>query len=159
MPDLFEALAEHTGQFNGQGTNHEDEDFEGRLSLAPLPGDRGVELRFTAAGDDGVVFHEERAWIARDIEGKTRLWAVSDDTPGVVDHTLQYETEPEGAIAAYVFGHGDMDQGEAFRQELTLTLYEDGALGYAFAWGMPGEEVRPRSRVRLEPITPPEVPG
>lgn len=49
-----------------------------------------------------------------------------------------------------VFGWGGPpEQTAGFREELTVTVYADGDLGLAWAWGRPGEEFAPRSHVRL----------
>ena len=64
MSDFLEALLSRAGHFRGEGKNHDDQIFIGRLELSPIVRGQGVQIAFTATGLDSEVYHEEVTLVA-----------------------------------------------------------------------------------------------
>ena len=144
---LMKALDFAFGTYSGTGTNHEGETFAGTFKLEPILAGRGFQLRYLATGKDGTLFHAEHSLITPDAEGQLVLWNFNSNSPGLLPHRLEaLRTEP--AVGAR-FLFGDLDSLSGFRERITLTIEPDGAISYAYAWGMPGEELSERSAVTM----------
>jgi len=144
-PNIISRLSTLTGEYSGEGVNHEKQPFRGRLALQPLLGGAGIQLSFRAIGEDGCNFHEEITTIAPDLEGEIGLYNLNTNMPGLVRHRLTQEsTSPEG-IERAIFAFGDRTDAQNFREEITIELHPNGGLGYRYAWGMPGGDFADRS--------------
>ena len=144
---LLRLLCERQGEYAGEGINHEDEPFHGRLRLTSVAEGAGILLAFEATSLDAqICFHTEHTLIARDDAGSLVLWNLGSNLRFLAPHKLS-AAEPE---KRYVFGYGD-PAGEGFAEEITLT-FEEGTIGYWFAWGHPGSPFGPRSSVIMSPV-------
>lgn len=148
-PDL-DLLLDRCGRFGGHGIDSDDQPLYGELDLQPLPARQGVWLTFRASGIDGRLLHDERTWVAPDADGRLCMWSVSTLAAGVRHHLRRHGAPTDGADASLVFGSGDPSDRDAHRVEISIDLWPDGALGYRSAWGLPGGDFLPRSRVRME---------
>jgi len=138
-----------SGDYQGRGTNHEGQEFQGTLSLALLLNGAGVAIQFKATGNDGTVFHEEHTVIAPNLRGDICLYNLNTNMPGLVEHTLsRYETTTEG-VEVGVFAFGQRADKQAFREEITVELRPSGSIAYKYAWGMPSGDFADRSGVVL----------
>ncbi|MGE3683775.1 MAG: hypothetical protein AB7G93_18810 [Bdellovibrionales bacterium] len=93
MKTLLSQLNQMVGIYAGEGINHEGKPFTGRLELQPLLGGRGFQLKFSATGKDGRVYHREESMIAPSIQEQLTLWNFNTNTPGLVPHELR-KTDP-----------------------------------------------------------------
>jgi hypothetical protein len=144
------ALARHAGRYRGAGRNHEDEDFMGTIEIAPVAEGSGLSVVFLARADD-TVFHSETSLIAADEAGVLTLWNLGSNLGFLAPHRLVSWTEDESGPTA-VFRVGSSD-GAGFVEEITLSATA-GSIGYAFAWGFPGNPMAARSSVVMTPLHP-----
>lgn len=142
-------LLERRGLYIGEGKNHEDEPFRGHFLLAPILGGRGVDIRFTAEGKDGTLYHSERTLIAPLPDGTLGLFCLTTNTTGLLQHREVACEAPEGSARSLCFQHGELEDRAIFREQVTLDLFENGDIGYRFAWGLPEGDFAPRSAARL----------
>ena len=150
MASDLDLLLERCGRFGGHGIDSEDQPLYGELDLQALPARQGVWLTFRASAIDGRLLHDERTWVAPDADGRLCMWSVSTLADGVRQHVRRHGVPPEGAHVTFVFGSGDPSDRDAHRVEIAIDLWADGTLGYRSAWGLPGGDFLPRSRVRME---------
>lgn len=147
---LLTRLTAASGRYSGQGVNHLGESFTGELEIRSRLDQQLIELRFRATDVDQS-FHEESTWITEDLlNGGLGLWTVSTNTPGVLAHRL-YEDSRDGSYSTKaVFRLGSPEDVSRFRQEITLCIRHDGAIEYAYSWGVPHEAFASRSRCMLQ---------
>lgn len=74
MMNLLAALRSQSTIFEGTGTNHEAEDFVGRLELQPLVNGSALMLHYTATRTDGKHLHQEATLLATGADGALCLW-------------------------------------------------------------------------------------
>ena len=149
----FGHLIERKGLYSGEGINHEGQKFRGTLSLEPIIGGKGIELRFKAQGEKGEAYHEEQSLIAPTFSRGISLFVISNNHPALAEHTLNRE-EPlkSGDGKRLIFGLGDPKDAKTFREEIAVDLFTNGDLAYTYCWGMPGGEFTERSGVRMKRI-------
>ncbi len=154
--NLLTALLSQPTQFSGHGTNHEGEDFVGRLEIQPLVNASALMLHYTATRNDGKHLHEEATLLAAGPDGELCLWPVMEELPFVLPHRAIHtagETEVEDGVLGVVFASGPRDLVSTFREEITIALKRDGELRIAHSWGMPGGVFSHRSHCSLRAIT------
>ena len=144
---LFKALDLAFGTYTGTGVNHADEPFAGTFKLEPILAGRGFQLRFLATGADGTVYHAEHSLLAPDETGTLCLWNFNSNAPGLLCHRLAAIRQGQGVEASFVYG--DVDNAESFRERITLSVFKDGSIRYAYAWGQPGGEFAERSGLTM----------
>ena len=143
---ILEALASGPSEYVGSGINHDAERFVGTLQVQPLLGGIAVQLYYEAKLNTGEVVHAESTLLAPDMSGTLSLWPVMSELPGVLPHHAIAQSE-----AAATFSSGNREDSQNFREEITISISDDGSLTYAHAWGMPGGEFRERSSCTLRP--------
>jgi hypothetical protein len=143
---IFERLERFVGKYSGEGLNHEGQPFIGEFSLSKSISSYCVH--FKANGLNGDLYHEEQTTIALQPNQKPALWSVNTNNPMMLQHELRRELQ-ESEMLKIVFGFGDLNIAQSFREEITLELHSNGDIGYRYSWGMPGGEFRERSGVRL----------
>lgn len=136
-----------TGNFRGEGINHEKQKFLADFEARPDPNGHGVAFSFRAQGECGTVFHSETSIIGNALDGRPALWVLSSNLPRVLEHKLRLITEVPGGVRA-TFGFGDPHDRASFREEIRIEFQYD-QLQYSYAWGMPGGEFAERSGCRL----------
>lgn len=151
MTDGFQELHKFIGEYKGQGTNHENQAFTGHFSLQPLMEDRGFEITFKAVGTDGTLYHSEKSLLAPSLDEKLCLWNLNSNTPGLAPHPLKSSSKKENCVSSFVFGFGDTENSNSFREEVTLDLMKDSSITYTYSWGLPGGEFKERSGVNMAP--------
>ena len=151
METILQALLLRQGHYRGRGVNHQAEPFIGEMHLEEVLGGRGLIVRYRALSESRErVFYQEYSVLAPSTEGLLVLSSLSDQSPGLIPLALRREEQGPDLRRA-VFGYGRPTDEEKLRLELTLELKPERALGYRFAWGMPGEPLELRSSVTLEP--------
>lgn len=149
--DVAQELRPWAGRYAGSGVNHEGEAFTGQLTLTPVLGGQGLRLHFLANLGDGTVAHEEESLISPALAGGWVLWCLNTNAPGAYAHQLVAGPLPQGATQAFVFEHGKLEDESSFRERITLSLHPEGALGYTYAWGLPGGPFAERSGLVMRP--------
>lgn len=143
---LLAVLLAGPKEYRGSGVNHEGESFIGTLRLQRLLDGQGVLLHYEAKVSENEVVHAECTMLAPDMNGKLTLWPLMSELPGVLPHRVVFESEAEATFAS-----GSRADTEEFREEISITVGEDGLLTYAHAWGLPGGEFKDRSSCQLWP--------
>jgi len=161
--DLTALLADRTATYRGRGREQDGAGFDATLSLTAVAGGVAVvlDIRIEQPGEPP---YQEHGMLARGEDGTAAYVSVSANAPFHRTFRLR-RTEPADGGAGAVFGWGGPPADTAgFREEVTLTAYEGGDIGVAWAWGTPGEPFEPRAEVRLSPAANspaphPRVPG
>jgi hypothetical protein len=143
---LLDVLLAGPKEYRGSGVNHEGEAFVGTLRVQTLLDGQGVLLHYEARVGEGDVVHAECAMLAPDMSGTLTLWPLMSELPGVLPHRA---VSGSGREATFASGHRG-DTG-VFREEISITVGEDGLLTYSHAWGLPGGAFKDRSSCRLWP--------
>lgn len=149
MKTTLSQLNEMVGTYVGEGINHEGQPFEGRLQIESLLDGRGFDVKFTATGKDGKVYHKEESTIAPSIQEKLTLWNFNTNTPGLVPHEIRKSDAKTGAQLSLVFGFNQPSDKSTFREEVALDIWDQNSLSYTYSWGLPGGEFQERSGVRM----------
>lgn len=151
--NLLTALLSQPTAFCGPGTNHEGEDFVGRLDMQPLVNASALMLHYTATRTDGKHLHRESTLLAAGPDGVLCLWPVMEELPFVLPHRAVSSTHDESNGApTTVFASGPRDLVDTFREEITIALTPDGDLHIAHSWGMPGGAFAERSSCTLRAV-------
>lgn len=141
-------LKKFAGSYAGVGLNHEEQKFNGVLSLHPSNELRSFRITFKATGPQGDIFHYEESTLAPSLTQKWTLWNLNSNTPGLTPHELTDAVQTDQAYKL-TFSFGDISQTSSFRETVTLALNNDQSLEYIYSWGMPGGEFKKRSAVRM----------
>ncbi len=152
--NLLAALLSHPTTFSGRGSNHEGENFVGRLELQPLVNASALMLHYTATRTDGKHLHTEATLLAAAPDGALCLWPVMEELPYVLPHRAIDSSldEADGSLAV-VFASGSRDMANRFRAEITIALKPGGELRLTHSWGMPGGAFAERSTCTLHAVT------
>lgn len=149
---LMRLLKARQGHYTGSGVAHDGAAFAGQLQLQAIPFQQAFELRYTASGG-GEIFHQEISWIAPDMSGQQLcLWNLNSNSPGASCHLLAPELQQTPESRSYSFVYGDPQDLESFREQIVLTLWENGDLSYTYHWALPGEAMQERSGLRLQAL-------
>ena len=135
-----------SGNFTGRGVNHAAEPFTGSMTLTPVLGNSGTALSFTAVGDDGQTYHDERTVLGLDPDHQLHMVSTSNNTGALMSYALEIMEDEQ-----LVFRFGDLEDLGTFRETRAIQLHDNGDVSYRFSWGLPGEQVRERSAVRMTP--------
>lgn len=146
---LLVRLKDAVGDYVGEGFNHEGERFTAKLSLRTELSDAMATIQFRAVDGDNA-FHEERTWITEDLlRGGLVLCTVSTNTPGLLELKLVEDCNDGSYSTKAVFLMGDRADQTRFREQITLAIRHDGAIEYAYSWGVPHQEFAERSKALL----------
>ncbi len=136
--NVISQLSELVGTYCGLGLNHEQQEFNGNLSIKSILEGKGIELEFLANGADGTCFHAEKTIVTTDFSGNVKMWNLNSNSPGMTE--LELRSTDDGVV----FGIGELDNGNSFREEVKIELLPEG-VGYHYSWGMPGGDFAYRS--------------
>ena len=137
-------LGTWSGIWEGDGINHEQQSFHAVLVARPLFGNQSIILWFRAAGLDGKRYHEEVSLLGPGIDTALSMASVNSNMPFV----QQFVAHALAQAEIVEVHHGDHSNVQSFRE--TVSLQEQGGnIRMSFLWGMPGEQVVPRSSVVL----------
>ena len=136
--NVIASISEASGKYRGTGVNHDNEDFVGSLEVIKVLDGKGVEILFTARGNDGSYFHQEKTIISTDFDGNVKMWNLNSNSPGMA--LLELRSTDNG----FVFGLGQKEDMNSFREEVKIELAKD-SFAYHYSWGLPGGEYKYRS--------------
>jgi len=156
-------LIARAGQYVGRGVDVTGRVFLADLELTKVAAGKSVAYRFRAqalAGSE--VYHDESGLIGVGVDGQLSLMASSNHFRFVFPRSLVRvdalgpaadepvgTLPPPGAGSVLVFAYNDHLAEDVFRDEIRLSLYDDGRVGHDYAWGMAGGPFAPRSNVVL----------
>lgn len=148
---MLENILKLNGRFIGRGINHEGLPFTGVFTAKPAALGSGLLITFDANGDDGRNYHGETSLIGKNIEGKTGLWVLSSNHPGIFERTLKDHKKSESA-SAYIFGFGKNDDRSIFREEILIEIGVK-SVKYVYSWGLPNGDFAERSGCTMELVS------
>jgi hypothetical protein len=143
--DFLAALRAKAGCYQGGGINHEAQTFIGALVVKALFG--GVLLWFRAQSETGEVFHEEIVLIGRSFTGGLSMTSLNTNVPAA---QIFVGDALDAAQSSFI--SGDFSNAQEFRERVSLAFGPTGEITYAFAWGLPGQDVEDRSTATMTPI-------
>lgn len=153
MHEILKLLAEREGHYIGDGINHDNENFKGKFSISPIINNHGIEITFTATGDDGIVYHTEKTTIALSHnDDRPYMWSINSNTSYLFQHKLRKNEIFGDQNRRFVFGLNDPSNKDLFREEIQLDLLSNEEIGYHYYWGMPGEDFAYRSGLQMKKI-------
>jgi hypothetical protein len=151
--NLLAALLSQSPTFIGTGTNHEGENFVGRLEMQALVNASALMLHYTATRTDGKHLHKEATLLAVGPDGALCLWPVMEELPFVLPHrAIDSAHDKAGGSLAVIFATGPRDMINTFREEITIALKPGGELRIAHSWGMPGGAFAQRSTCTMRGV-------
>jgi hypothetical protein len=76
------------------------------------------------------------------------LYVASSNHPAIVTHAFDRIVET-AETRNLIFRYGHPDDQQSFREEITLSFYQDQSIGHLYTWGMPRGEFMPRSGLKM----------
>jgi hypothetical protein len=144
-------LRENCGNFQGNGRNHEGQDYDQNFVMVAKLSDKVLAISSIALGAKGEIFHQEESWIAKDMTGALTLWVNSNNHPGTTAHLFDRIEEGKD-FKAVVFRFGDIENSNSFREEIHFVIFNDGSLRHSYSWGLPGGKFEARSGAQLQKL-------
>ncbi|MCB0422232.1 MAG: VOC family protein [Bdellovibrionales bacterium] len=146
-------LRKYIGSYKGDGINHEQQPFSGYLCLSELFDSKGMELEFKAIGKDGTIYHAEKSVIAPGIDENLYLWNLNTNSNGMIPHLLKSTQPRNGSQSTFLFGFNNIENQDAFREEIAIDLWSNGEISYSYSWGLPGGNFEERSGAKMKRST------
>lgn len=164
--DLLTPLLNRTGNYFGKGINHENKEFQGTLELRSIVNNRGVSVKYKAVGTEGiefnkdttlfnedtVLYNEEYTVICNNNKNELTLWTLNNNIGTMAQFDLRRYRQVSSKRSIYIFGFGDPEDNNVFREEITIELWENGDLSYNYTWGEAGGHFLSRSTIRMKKI-------
>jgi hypothetical protein len=162
--NLLDILTKRDGYYMGTGVNHENKEFQGTLTLRSIVNKKGVSLKYKAIGIEGnefnkdttlynhetILYNEEYTLICYDSENKLTLWTLNNNIGTMARFDLRRFRQVSTKHCLFIFGFGDPEDNNIFREEITIELWEDGDIGYNYSWGEAGGHFLSRSTIRMK---------
>lgn len=164
--NLLEVLTIREGRYEGIGKNQEEKQFKGMLHLKSIVNNKGISFQYKAVGVEGtefrdhkalyneetVFYNEEYTIICNDNENKLTLWTLNDNIGTLARFELRRFRQVSPKHTLFIFGFGDPEDNNIFREEITIELWDNGDLSYNYSWGEAGGLFLARSSVRMKKI-------
>ena len=161
---MLEILSQWEGNYMGTGINHEKKEFQGTLELKSVINNKGVSVKYKAIGikgvefnketnlynEDTVLYNEENTVICYDNKNELSLWTLNNNIGTMVRFDLRRYRQVSNKRFLYIFGYGDPEDNDTFREEITIELWDNGDLSYNYSWGEAGGLFLSRSTIRLK---------
>ncbi len=152
------------GNYLGKGINHEKKEFQGTLSLRAVVDKKGVLIKYRAVGLEGnefnkkttlynsetVLYNEEVSVICRDNENKLSLWTLNNNIGTMARFELRRFRQVSNKHSLMIFGFGDPEDNNVFREEITIELWDNNDMSYNYSWGEAGGHFLSRSTIRMK---------
>jgi len=161
---LIDVLAKRTGHYMGVGLNHENKKFKGDLELSSIVSNKGLLIKYKAIGTTGIelnnhdslynidtiLYNEEHTIIAYDNKNQLSMWTLSSNINTFVKFDLRRYKQVSPKHHLFIFGFGKSGDFSIYREEITIELWENGELGYNYAWGEPEGHFVSRSTIKMK---------
>ncbi len=165
--NLLELLTKREGNYMGTGINHENKKFQGTLEVRSVVNHKGVSFRYKAIGfkgnefnkdtslynEDTILYNEEITIICNDNENKITLWTLNNNIGTMVRFVLRRFRQVSPKHCLFIFGYGDPEDNNIFREEITIEIWDNGDLSYNYSWGEAGGHFLSRSTVKMKKIS------
>ena len=163
-PHLIDVLQKWTGHYKGIGLNHENKEFKGDLELSSIVNHRGLLIKYKSVGTSGIEFNkpeslynidtmlynEEHTIIALDNINNLSLWTLNSSYNTFIKFDLRRYKQIIPKRHLFIFGFGNPKDFKIYREEITIELWENGDLGYNYAWGESEGHFVSRSTIRMK---------
>jgi hypothetical protein len=162
---LLKPLLSKEGVYSGKGENQDYKEFQGTLELRSIVNNRGVSLKYKAVGTEGsefnretlynkdtVLYNEEYTLICNNNKNEITLWTLNSNIGTMSRFDLRRYRYVSKDRYIYIFGFGDPEDNNVFREEITIELWENGDLSYNYSWGEAGGHFLSRSTIRMKKI-------
>lgn len=144
--NVLDLLKTWPGVWEGQGINHEQQQFKSVLVARPLFKGGATVFWFSARGLAGELYHEELGILGGSMAGATCMTSANTSVPFL----QSFDSAGSDKSAAFLqLLHGDHSSDGGFRETLTFEAEKPEVIRVSFLWGMPGEPVAERSAVSL----------
>ncbi len=90
--------------------------------------------------------------ICNDSENKLTLWTLNNNIGTMARFDLRRFRQVSPKHCLFIFGFGDPDDNNVFREEITIELWDEGDLSYNYSWGEAGGHFLSRSTVKMKKI-------
>jgi hypothetical protein len=155
IQEVIGLLDDRAGSYEGITENQAGQGYRTTLKIDRLGDTEGFALTYEAGGTDGTVYYTENSSIVPGADGGLDLLFPSANIPDAnpdqpVRHELRREEAADGSFKSFVFGYGEIQDRSIYRQEISIDMWENGDIGYRYAWGRPGEDFGPRSVTRMQ---------
>lgn len=164
--NLLDVLTIREGRYEGIGKNHEEKQFKGMLHLSSIVNNKGIAFKYKAVGIEGnefnnlkalyneetVLYNEEHTIICNDNENKLALWTLNNNIGTLARFELRRFRQISPNHTLFIFGFGDPEDNNIFREEISIELWNNGDLSYNYSWGEAGGLFLVRSTVRMKKI-------
>lgn len=161
--DPLALLVKREGNYLGEGVNHEKKKFRGRLDLLSVVDKKGVFINFSAVGIEGnelnsetslynsetVLYNEEASIICHDNKNNLTLWTLNSNIGTMARFDLRRFRQVSNKHSLMIFGYGDPEDKNVFREEITIELWDNNDLSYNYSWGEAGGLFLSRSTIRM----------
>lgn len=152
MKEVLGLFDQIQGVYKGHGTNHEGQKFESHFSISPILNSQGAYLTFSATGLNGEVYHAEHSLIGKDFQGNLSLFVLSNNHPGLTPHNLKKIEESSNGSKKIIFGFGNIEDTNSFREEIVLEVLPEQKIEYRYFWGMPKGDYAERSGALMSKV-------
>lgn len=147
-------LHSRAGAWVGRGLDPEGNGFHAWLSLEAAAGDRAFSLRARLVDNDtGSLLHEGEGIIGTGLDQRPILYFSSNNTRATLPRPLVRTEASASGGPRFVFGYGDPAVTTGFRDEIALTFYDHGRVGFSWAWAIDESADLRRTSVILESVT------
>ncbi len=157
-------LSKRDGNYMGIGVNHENKEFQGKLELRTIVNKKGVALKYSAVGvkgnefnkdsmlfnGDTILYNEENTVICNDSENRLTLWTLNNNIGTMARFDLRRFRQVSSKHSLFIFGYGDPEDNNIFREEITMELWDNNDLSYNYSWGEAGGHFLSRSTIRMK---------
>lgn len=162
----IDLLLKREGTYMGMGTNHEEKEFRGEMKIRTIVNNKGISIRYKCVGMEGVEFNkdtmlynkdtvlynEEYTIVCNDSDNELCLFTLNSNVNTMAKFELRRFRHVSASHQLYIFGFGDPEDKNHFREEITIELWEDGDISYNYSWGEAGGIFLSRSTIRMKKI-------
>jgi len=154
LASFQQKLLERAGAWVGRGLDPEGNGFHAWLSLEPSAGGRALTLTVRIAdNDDSRILHEGEGLLATGLDQMPVLYYTFQTARATFPRaSVRLEASNSGG-PRLVFGYGEAGTKDGYRDEIALTLYDDGRLGFSYAWAFDDQAELRRTSVVLASVT------
>lgn len=149
---LLSLLGLKAGRYSGSGLNDGHQKFTGELHLTPVVNNYGVHIAYRAKGKDGTIYSEEHTLISLNNENRLCLWTLNSNFHTTIAFDFKSHKRIPGVKDIIIFGYGNAEDNNLFREEIDIELFDNGELGYNYYWGMPDGEFVKRSSIKMRKV-------
>ena len=115
-------------------------------------GVEGVEFNkdTTLYNRDTILFNEEYTLICSDNKNHLSLWTLNNNIGTLIKFDLRRFRQVSPKHCLFIFGYGDPEDNNVFREEITIELWDNDELSYNYSWGEAGGHFLSRSTISMK---------